>query len=193
MDLYRPELFLVFDVESVGLYGEGFSWGGVLIDRKGNEIDRWCYWTDPRNAFGHDDDREWVNLNIPIPGFMVTCSDTKSVQRSFYKVWGELRLQRVILASDCPFPVEAGFLMDCMDLPEALNPNSPYPLIDVASVLLANGMDLLATYDRLPNELPIHDPLCDARQSARILARCLRSLDNRKAFFGALAEEGIMT
>ena len=40
--------------------------------------------------------------------------------------------------------------------------------------MLCAGMDPMATYDRLPAELPRHDPLADARQSARLLVEALR-------------------
>jgi hypothetical protein len=38
---------------------------------------------------------------------------------------------------------------------------------------MAVGMDPLGTNERLPNELPIHDPLADACQSARLLIQAL--------------------
>jgi hypothetical protein len=45
----------------------------------------------------------------------------------------------------------------------------PYPLHEIASFMTAAGMDPMATYARLPDELPKHHPLADARQSARLL------------------------
>ena len=45
---------------------------------------------------------------------------------------------------------------------------------DLASVLLALGSDALAVTERLPDELPAHHPMMDARQSARQLAACLK-------------------
>jgi hypothetical protein len=39
--------------------------------------------------------------------------------------------------------------------------------------MLLSGRDPLATYERLPNELPAHDPMADARQSARLWLECL--------------------
>jgi hypothetical protein len=41
--------------------------------------------------------------------------------------------------------------------------------------MVAAGMDPMATYDRLPTE-PQHDPLGDARQSARLLMQALGRL-----------------
>jgi hypothetical protein len=47
--------------------------------------------------------------------------------------------------------------------------------------ILALGRDPLATNERLPDELPAHNPLCDARQSARLLIEALRECDARSA------------
>jgi hypothetical protein len=54
-----------------------------------------------------------------------------------------------------------------------LSASGPYPLHDLASILLAHGRDPLAKNERLPEELPEHDPLNDARQSARLLHEVL--------------------
>jgi hypothetical protein len=73
-----------------------------------------------------------------------------------------------------PWPVEAHFLSECVaDRPQEREWQGPYPLLDVASVRLAAGLDPLATVDRLPSELPAHDPLADSRQSARLLVEAL--------------------
>jgi hypothetical protein len=53
--------------------------------------------------------------------------------------------------------------------------DGPYPLVDVASVRLAAGLDPLGAYDRTAGELPVHNPLADARQSARLLLEALKS------------------
>jgi hypothetical protein len=80
-----------------------------------------------------------------------------------------------MLAADCAWPVEARFLAACVDdQPEQRAWEGPYPLIDIASVRLAAGLDPLATVERLPSEMPAHDPLADARQSARLLIEALK-------------------
>lgn len=48
-----------------------------------------------------------------------------------------------------------------------------FMVFDVASVRLAAGLDPLASAPRLDGELPAHDPLRDARQSARLLIEAL--------------------
>lgn len=39
-----------FDVESIGLYGEGYAVGDLLLDSNGKEIDSFLYATDPFGA-----------------------------------------------------------------------------------------------------------------------------------------------
>ena len=75
------------------------------------------------------------------------------------------------MVADCPWPVEAKFLNACV---REYGMAGPYPLIDVGSVVLARGGDPTGPFDRLPNELPKHDPLADARQSARVFIEHLR-------------------
>ena len=52
---------------------------------------------------------------------------------------------------------------------------------EIASFMQAADMDPMATYEREESEKPAHEPLADARQSARLLATALRSLANATA------------
>jgi hypothetical protein len=70
--------------------------------------------------------------------------------------------------------VEANFLSACVKLNHAEREwQGPYPLHDLASIMLAQGRNLRAV-TRWPDEVPAHHPLMDARQSARQLAACLK-------------------
>lgn len=94
----------------------------------------------------------------------------------------------IIFVADCPFPVETSFLQmlhNISTFSNQLNPlreegTSPYPfidsypLIDVASFLLSYGFDPTGDYGRYLNEKPRHNPLADARQSARVLTSLLQ-------------------
>jgi hypothetical protein len=96
----------------------------------------------------------------------------------FWNDWTCWRLKGAVLAADCPYPVESKFLLECVadsHLRQRTD-GSPYPLLDVASVLVAAGKDPTAQYDRLPDEVPLHNPVADARQSARLLMEALRIL-----------------
>jgi hypothetical protein len=78
------------------------------------------------------------------------------------------------MVADCAYPVETSFIDDCLADDASREAQAPYPLLDVASVRLAVGLNPAATEKRLPNELPPHDPVADARQSARLLVEALK-------------------
>lgn len=171
----KQQLYLVFDVESIGLHGEGFAVGWVVINQEGFEMES-SYSACPRLAAkGSIDDRKWVDSNIP--EISPNCTIPEMVRADFWEVWLKWKSKGAILAADCAWPVEARFLIYCVnDSPEERNWQGPYPLIDIGSVLLASGSDPLQKFDRLPSELPEHNPLCDARQSARILIKALNKI-----------------
>lgn len=171
--------FFVFDVESIGLHGEPYSVGWVVVDRSGEELDSGRLAINPALAHGQDDDREWCEENIPaIP---VTHLTMKAMLSGFWGAWLEWKDRGALMAAECAWPVEAKFLAMCVG---AEWPQSkwagPYPLHEVASVMLAAGMDPMATYERLENEMSKHEPLADARQSARLLITALRSVENNE-------------
>lgn len=167
-----PNLFMVFDVESVGLHGEGYAVGWCFVSPAGGYIEEGSEACHPKFASGAHDGHNWAITNaLPIAA---SHGSPRSVRDAFWKSWVRWKEQGAVLAADCAWPVEARFLLDCIrDDPHTREWSGPYPLIDIGSVLLAKGMDPLKTYDRLPNELPIHNPLNDARQSARMLRTAL--------------------
>ncbi len=115
--------------------------------------------------------RQWVRENVKV---QATTDDPTKVKQRFWSNWLEWEEKGALLAADVPWPVEAQFLRECVLLePEENKWKGPYPLIDIASILLAKGMDPLAEYPRLEGETPKHDPCCDARQSARLLIEAL--------------------
>lgn len=168
------ENYMVFDVESVGLHGEGFAVGYVVLDRTGIELAHGAYWTDPDGAQGTDEGRAWVYANWYLPMGLPSADTTYDLRRLFWQVWQQWKAKGAILVADCAWPVEARFLAACVDDdPAAREWQGPYPLHDVATARLLVGLDPLATVPRLPSELPQHDPLADARQSARLWLEAL--------------------
>lgn len=163
---------MVFDVESIGLHGEGFAVGFVVLDADGNQHDCGAYACPPSAARGSQQGHEWVRTNCPT--LTVTHQSPWQVRSAFWRKWQEWKAKDAFLAADCCWPVEARFLVQCVDdHPTEREWQGPYPLHDVASILLARGQDPLAKRERLPDELPEHDPLADAKQSARILRAVL--------------------
>lgn len=163
---------MVFDVESVGLHGEGFAYGYVVVDEDmSGELESGLFACPPGAAkvegLGHDpDNSKWVADKIP--QFPMTGANPRAVRDRFWKVWETWKSQ-VVLVADCAWPVEARFLIDCIRDDPTRKWNGPYPLVDLSGILIARGIDPTKMFDRLPNELPAHNPLNDARQSARIL------------------------
>lgn len=173
--------FFVLDVESVGLYGEGFSVGFVVINKSdGKELDSGYYRCNPALAKGRQVDWEWAMANtVPVMEqhvYRKHANDCTAphVVRCQLSAMLTMWYSECDVAADVPFPVEANFLAQCFD--ENVIPESVYPLIDIASVMAAAGMDPMKDYDRLENELPKHHPLADARQSARLLFEAIGRL-----------------
>jgi hypothetical protein len=160
-------LAVVFDVESRGLHGEGFAVGAVVVN--GDDIiEEFLAACPPEKAKGTDDNLRWVKENCPS---MVTDYETPAQVRSvFWDWWLKWKAQGAVLTGDCVWPVEANFLSACVgDNLATREWEGPYPLMDIAPIMWANGMNPLATHSRWPDELPAHHPLNDARQSARLL------------------------
>jgi hypothetical protein len=165
-----PDLFMVFDVESIGLHGEGFAVGWIVVGSKNplGYVKSGCYCCPPQQAKGTDGNRLWVAQNVPV--MEPTHASPREVRDAFWAEWVDWKNEGAVLVADCCWPVEARFLAACVDDdPQAREWEGPYPLHDLASVLLALGRDPLATNERMPGELPVHHPLADALQSARLL------------------------
>ncbi len=167
-----PNKFLVFDVESVGLHGEGFAVGFVVVDREGNELERGLFVTSPNVAYGLNEGHKWARENVP--DMDATHTTTWMVRAAFWRRWMHWKDQGAVLAADCSWPVEARFLIACVeDNLREREWSGPYPLIDIGSVLLAKGIDPVQEFTRGAAELPKHNPLKDAIQSGRILISVL--------------------
>lgn len=173
----KPKLYMVFDVESVGLHGEGYAVGWVVVDSEGRHIAGASYACDPDRAKGDEDGRKWVTENAPMPTYGYNCSSPRWIRDEFWRAWDYAKKKGAVLVADCAWPVEARFLAACIDDdPKERAWGGPYPLHDVATARLAAGLDPLAKLDRLPDELPVHDPAADARQSARLFLEALNQL-----------------
>jgi hypothetical protein len=171
----KPQFWMVFDIESVGLHGEGFAYAAVVMSANGVVVEEFGARCDPKYADGTSGGREWVEEAVPknLPG-LDSVPYPLSVRDHFWAKWEAWRAAGAYLAADCAWPVEANFLSACVrDDADSRGALGPYPLIDIGSVLFACGMNPLAEYKRENNELPPHNPLNDARQSARLLREAL--------------------
>jgi len=180
-------LAMVFDVEAVGLHGEGFAVGWVTIDLDSEAPLPWeaaplgplkdakIHACPSSYARGTREGLLWVDENCK---FMALDSNPRVVREHFWSAWAEAKERRAQLWADVPWPVEANFLSECVkDGRGDRDWKGPYPLYDVATLLTFTGIDR-AKLPRLPSELPEHNPLLDAMHSARLLkaAWCWRKL-----------------
>jgi hypothetical protein len=170
----RPPFFFVFDVESIGLHGEGFAFGIHIMTSEGTPVDDVLAWVNPLLAQGSPDSGEWVSKNVPEMPINDKFPDLEGLRNCFWNIWLIWKEKGAMMVADCSWPVEARFLAACVDQSfPSREWEGPYPLHDLASILWALGKDPMATNERLTNELPQHNPLCDARQSARLLVEAL--------------------
>jgi len=168
----ETQLFMVFDVESIGLHGEGFAVGWVVIDRLGNKYVENYISCKPTLARGSYQDFDWVNKNVPI--LHTFAKSPRDVRDVFWINWLKWKEKGAVLVADCNWPVEANFISACIqDYFIVRSKDGPYPFLDLGSILFAKGKDPIATYDRTEDELPKHHPLKDAQQSARLLIEVL--------------------
>ena len=170
---------MVFDVESIGLHGEAFAVGYVVVNDEGERLDEGRFACDPYRARGTAHSHSWVTQNVSLTSRDVNCHSPGVVRQEFwatYQRW-KAKPEGLTLWADCAWPVEARFLIACIeDGHTEWEWHGPYPLHEIATLALAAGYDPTATVERLPEELPAHNPLNDARQSARLLLQYLGEL-----------------
>jgi hypothetical protein len=154
----RPPL-LIFDIESVGLHGEGFAFGLVLVENGEvtNEALAWCH---PDRAIGDPEGRRWADENV-VPELVRatavwTHPDPRELRSEFWGLWrGAKDKLGAVLMADVPWPVEANWLTACIaDDVLARRWEGPHPLLDAGTLRFAGQAK--------PAE-DIHNPLEDAR------------------------------
>lgn len=167
--------YFIFDVESVGLHGEGFAVAGGLYFENGAVQWEFSLACPIDECEGSDSDREWVKNNVPV--LEETHRTPEAMREQFWLLWEQAKKQNAVMAVECGWPVEARFLAKCIeqDFPKR-NFEGPYPLHEIASYMAAAGMNPMGKYDRTPSEAREHDPLCDSRLSARLLSIALKKL-----------------
>lgn len=169
--------FFVFDVEAVGLYGEGFAVaGGIYIN--GAVQSEFCFCCPLEEAIGADSDREWVKAHVPV--ISVTHRTPDLIREAFWTEWQDAkkRYPNIKMAGECIWPVEAKFVMSCVrqGKDNDCTWDGPYPFHEISSIMLVAGMDPMASFERKPSEMPPHHPLTDSRLSARLLEEALNRI-----------------
>jgi hypothetical protein len=163
------------DVECVGLYGDVFSVGVSIMDQTGNEIDNLFLRADHNinnnNYNNLFDNIKWIEEHVIPTLDPINCDNLLDLRDHFWDFYIESKKKypNMIVISDCGSPCESGFFRTCI-LDDLVHRQwlGPYPLHELGTLLLARGKDPVGTYERNNDELPKHNPLCDARQSGRI-------------------------
>lgn len=159
--------FFFIDVESIGLYGDAYAVAGAIF-QNGDIIPQteFVLAIPMECASGTVADRRWVMTNCP--RIQPTHETAEAMMAEFWKRWLEAKAQypNLLMAGDVIHPVESKFLTDCIRATGVDPFSGPYPLVDIASLILACGGDPLKRHARGPMELPEHSPMADVRHSA---------------------------
>lgn len=181
MKFADDQKFFVFDVESVGLHGQAFAVAGGIYDIRGNAMEgtEFAFHHSADKAGGGPDlpmvkeDREWVAENVVIRADSLDVGNSTNLRQAFWAQWKKAKALGALMFVECGWPVEGRFLNRCIEEISGNIWNGPYPLHEIATLMLAADMDTMATYERTPEESPAHEPLADARLSARLLATAI--------------------
>jgi hypothetical protein len=169
---------VVLDIESWGLHGGALAAGWVVVNNKGEEAAEGLIWCNAYPGNAAKEDTEWVHNNIPLLDPRAKCFSPKDMRNRFWNIWRMWKGQGCSLWVDCGWPVEDRFLAKCVDDDlENRKWDGPYPLHEIATLRAIAGFDPLGTFERRDNELPQHNPLHDARQSARLLVEAIQRIN----------------
>lgn len=186
-------MYFVFDVESMGLYGEDFAVAYVVVDRDGTELDAGFFSCPYEEAarvidvvetehlltgqilrqWGEQTDRDlvWVKQNV-IPHLPEPSHRTRrEMHNAFWEAWVRWKERGASAWVDCGYPVESNFLRACVFEDVSRIGTAPFPLMEIDTARILTGTGELT---RSIEHLPAHDPLNDARHSARILVESIK-------------------
>lgn len=171
-------LYLSFDAESDGLYGPCFAIGAVVMSEAGETIDMFS-----GIACAESVRDPWVKQNcLPLLQDLPVYPSREELHEGFWSFCMKYS-ETALFVADVPVPVEAGLLRICVeyDLPER-NFLAPYPLIDVASVLFAAGIDPNTDRQQLAGwegrrHHPMDDAICSLKAMLTVLHGSAKNTD----------------
>jgi hypothetical protein len=180
-------MYLFFDVETRGLYGEAFAVGYILTTDTGEVVTEGINVCPRRDtdidSLVADSCDEWLDANclpfIPCAD-MASPADLRREFRLFLRSVAKHFPGPLRFVVDCGFPCESRFLLEvyknylAFESAGEREKVSPYPLFDLSTLLLAKGHDPVGSYARREDELPAHNPLNDSRQTMRLWFQLLR-------------------
>ncbi|HEY9610506.1 hypothetical protein [Allocoleopsis sp.] len=185
------DIIMVFDVESVGLYGDGYAVGLTVINRDDKTILDKDYFACPsQKAEGNPEDRTWIETNVdpylPSPNLETPAQVRSEFWRVFQGWKNSPDLKRYsdafFLFADCGYPVETNFMAACVrDNEPEYKWNAPYPLHEVATIRAILGLDATLSYD-LPKDKR-HNPVEECLYIAPILVDWLNMVEDMRSIY----------
>jgi len=161
---------LMVDVESNGLYGEGFAFGvvaGIIKDGEVEVVEKVGY-----NAADAIEDMDpWVVENVlPKLNSLKKVNGLRELRDAFWNIYTKYKAEGYEIWGDVIYPVETGFMADVIkDDLENRQWEGPYPFRDLGTILDPNisraefsGMDYT------------HNPMDDALASLYSLVKVLK-------------------
>lgn len=154
--------YLVFDVETDGLYGKPFAFGAVVVDREGNVLD-----SISGIQAGFTPKNVWVVATVlPV---VKTLPKVACIFGAFWNFYLKHQASCTVWA-DFGTPVESNFVRLCVEKDLRKREwEGPYPLHEIATLFLSKGFDpdvnreefIGIASDKKHN--PIHDALTSAK------------------------------
>lgn len=147
-------MYCFIDAETNGLYGAFLSVAALVTDHRGQTIAAY----HKKAAFAEDGCSDWVREHVlpQLRQVPEAPGDLLEDFFSFYRTYGK----EAMVIADTPFPVEARLFAELarrhgMEW-------GPYPLLDLASMLHARGLDPLQDRREMAaSQLPQHNALND--------------------------------
>lgn len=164
--------FFVTDAETDGLYGRVLSIAAKVID--GKRIVAHFYGAVEVRV--EEIESEWVKENVYpyLKNAEVFYESEKELLEAFWQFYTIYHKDYVVL-SQVPYPVETGLFYKCIMADKAeREPISPFPLLDLESMLAAKGFGILSdTESILKTKRISHDAMNDVDNIIEILGEVL--------------------
>lgn len=168
---------LSFDLETNGLHGEAFAIGAVLVNAKGEILEKFT----ARCPINGETD-EWVQANVlpAIANMPITHDNATNLRSDFWRWYLQTEPKSDYVLVSNGYPVEYRFLIQCQedDLDNRYW-DHPFPILDLTSILLATGHDPSAKSQLISGivregNFSRHNPLDDATIAARAALKALK-------------------
>ncbi len=156
------------DAESDGLYGAFLSIAAIVMDKNGEELDRFYA---SLNVSPEQITSEWVKENVypSLKNAEIFFAAEGEMLEAFWTFWMKHREDSICIAH-VQYPVEARLFMRCvMENATERAFLGPFPLYDLSTLLMAKGFSFDADMQALSGlNLKAHDAMNDVRMMSAV-------------------------